>query len=157
MVATQDIPSGAEVYNTYGELDNDSLLRKYGFVGSEPTPFEYVNIDAEEVIDAVDMEARGSDQVREQKALLMERRHVDVIEDGVYLTMPPQAESLALLKVLSVMCGTAEEVSLFNRVPPPVRLCLLSPPNLVLKPPILTHRFRPLILIPTCWYSALRS
>lgn len=109
MVATKDIAAGAEVFNTYGDLDNDSLLRKYGFVGEGPTPFEFVNVPGEEVIDAVDEAARGSPRLREQKLLILEQRHPEVIEDGVDLTLPP--ESLLVHKALAIMCGTAEEVS----------------------------------------------
>lgn len=32
MVAIRDIPSGEQVYNTYGELSNSELLRRYGYV-----------------------------------------------------------------------------------------------------------------------------
>lgn len=32
MIAIRDIPSGEQVYNTYGELSNSELLRRYGYV-----------------------------------------------------------------------------------------------------------------------------
>jgi hypothetical protein len=40
---------GAEIYNTYGDLSNGELLRKYGFVDEE-NPFDCVEIPLEIVL-----------------------------------------------------------------------------------------------------------
>lgn len=44
MVTTQAIEKGAEVFNTYGQLDNCNLLRSYGFIENSPNPYDEVQI-----------------------------------------------------------------------------------------------------------------
>ncbi|KAH7405536.1 hypothetical protein KP509_15G074600 [Ceratopteris richardii] len=44
IVLVRDVPMGSEIFNTYGELSNASLLHRHGF--TEPdNPFDIVNID----------------------------------------------------------------------------------------------------------------
>lgn len=50
--AMQNIPKGNEIHNTYGELDNEELLHKYGFC-IEDNPFDSVEIDKQRLSDAI--------------------------------------------------------------------------------------------------------
>jgi SET domain-containing protein 6 len=49
MVAIKNIPTGQQIYNTYGDLCNADLLRKYGFV-DVPNPHNIVEISGEVVV-----------------------------------------------------------------------------------------------------------
>ncbi|KAG0368055.1 hypothetical protein BC939DRAFT_507373 [Gamsiella multidivaricata] len=49
MVAIKSIKAGQQIYNTYGELCNADLLRKYGFV-DVPNPHNIVEISGESVV-----------------------------------------------------------------------------------------------------------
>ncbi|KAI8353080.1 hypothetical protein B0O80DRAFT_387401 [Mortierella sp. GBAus27b] len=49
MVAIKSIKSGQQIYNTYGDLCNADLLRKYGFV-DVPNPFNIVEISGTSVV-----------------------------------------------------------------------------------------------------------
>jgi SET domain-containing protein 6 len=51
IVAASDIPAGNEVHNTYGELGNDVLVKKYGFA-LRKNPFNTVQLMKDDVINA---------------------------------------------------------------------------------------------------------
>lgn len=50
MKAIKDIREGEQIYNTYGELCNADLLRKYGFA-DENNPFDLCELNGGQVID----------------------------------------------------------------------------------------------------------
>ena len=50
IVAASDVERGNEVFNCYGELSNDVLLKKYGFCVPE-NPFSYVTLDKRLVVE----------------------------------------------------------------------------------------------------------
>jgi len=52
IVAASDVEQGNEVFNCYGELSNDILLKKYGFCVPE-NPFSYVTLDKRVVVEHV--------------------------------------------------------------------------------------------------------
>jgi N-lysine methyltransferase SETD6 len=51
IVAASDIPAGNEIHNTYGELSNCDLVKKYGFA-LRYNPFNAVQLKKDDVIDA---------------------------------------------------------------------------------------------------------
>jgi SET domain-containing protein 6 len=50
MISITKIPKGREIFNTYGDLPNADLLRKYGFA-EEGNPFDVVEIDSQLVVE----------------------------------------------------------------------------------------------------------
>jgi len=50
MIATKTITVNEEIYNTYGDLSNSELLRRYGFVDNN-NPFDIVEIEFSIVLD----------------------------------------------------------------------------------------------------------
>ena len=52
IIAASSIKQGEEVFNTYGELGNAELLKKYGFCLPE-NPFNYVRLNKRRVIDSL--------------------------------------------------------------------------------------------------------
>ncbi|KAG0286985.1 hypothetical protein BGZ98_004846, partial [Dissophora globulifera] len=65
MVAIKTIKAGQQIYNTYGELCNADLLRKYGFV-DVPNPHNIAEISGEAVVakctSDADAETSGKDE-----------------------------------------------------------------------------------------------
>ena len=51
IVAVSDVAAGQEVHNTYGEIGNDGLVKKYGFALRE-NPFTTVTVSKEDVVEA---------------------------------------------------------------------------------------------------------
>ncbi|KAF9579029.1 hypothetical protein BGW38_004892 [Lunasporangiospora selenospora] len=49
MVAIKKIDSGSQIFNTYGDLCNADLLRKYGFV-DVPNPFDIAELSGEAIV-----------------------------------------------------------------------------------------------------------
>jgi hypothetical protein len=49
MIATQPIPRGAQVVNTYGDLPNSELLRRFGFVETEPNPHDCAQLQVQDL------------------------------------------------------------------------------------------------------------
>ncbi|CDS08282.1 hypothetical protein LRAMOSA02230 [Lichtheimia ramosa] len=73
MKAIKDIREGEQIYNTYGELCNADLLRKYGFA-DENNPFDLCELNGGQVID---MFAK-QDKLRDKKIeFLMEEEALD--------------------------------------------------------------------------------
>jgi SET domain-containing protein 6 len=75
MVATHDIKAGDQIWNTYGDLPNSHLLRRYGYVDIIPCPREQylfpfdnpadeVEIRADLVMDICVPGAQGDERVR---------------------------------------------------------------------------------------------
>lgn len=62
IVAASDVPKGAEIHNTYGELGNADLVSKYGFALSD-NPFSAVILDKASLLQA----AEGMLGVREMR------------------------------------------------------------------------------------------
>ncbi|KAF9929200.1 hypothetical protein BGZ67_006454 [Mortierella alpina] len=63
MVAIKSIKSGQQIYNTYGDLCNADLLRKYGFV-DVPNPHNIAEISGESVVAKCTV---GTDQDKDEK------------------------------------------------------------------------------------------
>jgi N-lysine methyltransferase SETD6 len=74
MVATQDIKAGDQIWNTYGDLPNSHLLRRYGYVDIIPcsrddhlfpfeNPADEVEIRADLVMDICVPAAQGDERV----------------------------------------------------------------------------------------------
>ncbi|KAF9289821.1 hypothetical protein BGZ68_008544 [Mortierella alpina] len=63
MVAIKSIKSGQQIYNTYGDLCNADLLRKYGFV-DVPNPHNIAEISGESVVAKC---AVGDDKDKDEK------------------------------------------------------------------------------------------
>lgn len=53
MRAIKDIPKGEQVYNTYGDLPNSDLLRRYGYVETGGNAFDVTEISTERVLKCV--------------------------------------------------------------------------------------------------------
>eukprot|EP00047_Mylnosiga_fluctuans_P020928 m.97992 g.97992 ORF g.97992 m.97992 type:complete len:155 (-) comp8684_c0_seq5:371-835(-) len=64
MTAIKDIPAGTEIFNTYGELGNVGLLRKYGYVESVFNRFDEVRVPAALVEEALAAAGKPLDSFR---------------------------------------------------------------------------------------------
>ncbi|KAG0092369.1 hypothetical protein BGZ93_009264 [Podila epicladia] len=62
MVSIKPIKSGEQIYNTYGDLCNADLLRKYGFVDM-PNPFNIAEISGESLVEkCTALDTNGKDE-----------------------------------------------------------------------------------------------
>jgi hypothetical protein len=77
MIVVREIKAGQEVFNTYGQHSNSSLLRLYGFV-EEGNPYSYVNMNTEEIIQVLD--GGGCGDVAERVAF-WDQVERDVVEE----------------------------------------------------------------------------
>lgn len=74
MKAIKDIVKGEQIYNTYGDLCNADLLRKYGFV-DEVNEFDIVELDGPLVVECCCPDADED---------LVERKIDFLMEEGVF-------------------------------------------------------------------------
>lgn len=52
MIATRDIQPGQEIINSYGDLSNGELLRRFGFIELEANPFNCVDLSLQVLLEA---------------------------------------------------------------------------------------------------------
>ncbi|EAU91065.1 hypothetical protein CC1G_03233 [Coprinopsis cinerea okayama7 len=109
MTTTKPIRKGEQIWNTYGDLPNAELLRRYGHVdllklpdGREGNPGDVVELGADIVVDVV-KETNGrstSDALAERIDWWLEEGGDDVFEFDWDLDLPPAALSLVRLLLL---------------------------------------------------------
>ncbi|EPY53379.1 lysine methyltransferase [Schizosaccharomyces cryophilus OY26] len=79
MIACRDIKQGEQVWNTYGEIDNSELFRKYGFTKPEGTPYDFVLIKGEDWLSEY-VKKIGQEEVDERLELLLYKEVLSNIE-----------------------------------------------------------------------------
>ncbi|KAG1345377.1 hypothetical protein G6F62_004178 [Rhizopus arrhizus] len=103
MRAIKDIKEGEQIYNTYGDLCNADLLRKYGFV-DEKNDFDLVELDGPLLVEVC---------CENQDEALKERKIDFLMEEGVLdecfvidkeHEIPPE-----LIVSVHVLCTTADD------------------------------------------------
>lgn len=67
MRAVQDIPKGAQVYNTYGDIPNSDLLRRYGYVETGGNVFDLTEISIQHIIKCLRKEMDDLDYSKKDK------------------------------------------------------------------------------------------
>lgn len=68
MKAIKDIKQGEQIYNTYGDLCNSDLLRKYGFT-DEKNEFDLVELDGPLVVEHCNVDQKEEEEIIEKKVL----------------------------------------------------------------------------------------
>ena len=81
IVAASEVPKGAEVHNTYGELGNVDLVSKYGFALSD-NPFSVVVLDKASVLQAAER-TMGVREMRLRSRFLRKERYEPVFADDL--------------------------------------------------------------------------
>ncbi|KAL0094670.1 hypothetical protein J3Q64DRAFT_1629571 [Phycomyces blakesleeanus] len=76
MKAFKDIRKGEQIYNTYGDLCNADLLRKYGFV-DEPNEFDIVEINGADVVSTFSNPEENEEVTGRKLEFLMEEGVLD--------------------------------------------------------------------------------
>lgn len=66
MKAIKDIKQGEQIYNTYGDLCNADLLRKYGFT-DEKNEFDLVELDGPLVVEHCNVDGKQDQELIERK------------------------------------------------------------------------------------------
>ncbi|EFN55406.1 hypothetical protein CHLNCDRAFT_134525 [Chlorella variabilis] len=120
IVAASAVPAGAEVHNTYGELGNAELVKKYGFA-LRYNPFTAVQLDKAALLAAA-RGALGPARWRRRSGLL--RRESDVLEEGEepFEALPNGHISPALFVALRVLCAPDEEAAGWSGIADALRL-----------------------------------
>jgi SET domain-containing protein 6 len=106
--AIRPIAAGEEIYNTYGELSDAELLRKYGFIDSAtPTsnPFNDTEVDAAPLLAAA--KGKTPKQRKERLKLLQEAELLEDPEDPVVVV--PADGNPAELLVIAYLAGPATD------------------------------------------------
>ncbi|EPX71409.1 lysine methyltransferase [Schizosaccharomyces octosporus yFS286] len=70
MIACRDIKAGEQVWNTYGEIDNSELFRKYGFTKPKGTPYDFVLIKGEDWLSEY-IKKIGQEEAEERLEMLL--------------------------------------------------------------------------------------
>ncbi|KAI8578436.1 hypothetical protein K450DRAFT_246787 [Umbelopsis ramanniana AG] len=117
MRAIKDIQVSEQIYNTYGDLCNADLLRKYGFV-DEPNDFDIVEISGDLVCD-VSCPADVTDEEKDAKVTFLLEE--DVLDDYFVIEkngdIPPE-----LIACVQVFMMSSQEFSIAlekRKVPKP--------------------------------------
>lgn len=86
MVIVNACPANAEVFNTYGELSNASLLNRYGFI-EENNPFSLVEVTREDIFKQIDKPLLESEETSDRIGFWDQvgRNIVEKIEDDISL------------------------------------------------------------------------
>ena len=88
IIAASDVRAGDEVWNTYGELSNDVLLKKYGFCVPE-NPFTFVTLDKASLKEIVEekLPRKLIDELRSETSLLDEDDEPFLIHANGYVNL----------------------------------------------------------------------
>ncbi|KAG2175165.1 hypothetical protein INT44_007653 [Umbelopsis vinacea] len=117
MRAIKDIPASEQIYNTYGDLCNADLLRKYGFV-DVPNEFDIVEISGDLVCD-VSCPADVTDEEKEAKVTFLLEE--DVLDDYFVIEkngdIPP--ELIASVQVFMMSSQEFSKAMEKRKVPKP--------------------------------------
>ncbi|CAO3641419.1 unnamed protein product [Mucor fragilis] len=105
MKAIKDIKQGEQIYNTYGDLCNADLLRKYGFT-DDKNEFDLVELDGPLIV-----EHCNADQKQDEE--LVERKIDFLMEEGVldecFVIDTEHEIPLELIVSVHVLCSTSSE------------------------------------------------
>ncbi|KAA8917550.1 hypothetical protein TRICI_000296 [Trichomonascus ciferrii] len=110
MRSIKKIPKGAQVYNTYGELPNSDLLRRYGYVESGGTEFDVVEIPTNLIAKAVqDLGYGQAEQLLEE----LEQDEDNVFYDDGYdipVSGEPDLPTLVILLYLQIAASHSPDI-----------------------------------------------
>lgn len=81
MKAIKDIKQGEQIYNTYGDLCNADLLRKYGFT-DEKNEFDLVELDGPLVVEHCNVDQKQDEELIERKVTSSICNRWDTEADG---------------------------------------------------------------------------
>ncbi len=70
MIALKDIWKGEQIFNDFGQLPRSDLLRRYGYVTDNYRKWDVVEVDIEDVIQAVHAFNKLSEKRKEDRVLL---------------------------------------------------------------------------------------
>lgn len=110
MVSTRPIKSGEQIWNTYGDLPNAELLRRYGHVdilplpsGGSGNPADVVEIKADLIVSVISsfLEAVKGDQAKERIDWWLEAGGEDIFVLDHDFEVPPAMISFTKLLLLS--------------------------------------------------------
>ncbi|CEP09797.1 hypothetical protein [Parasitella parasitica] len=105
MRAIKDIKQGEQIYNTYGDLCNADLLRKYGFV-DEKNVFDLVELDGQLIVEHCNPDKKQTEKMIERKIdFLMEE---GVLDECFVIDTDYEIPSELIVSV-HVLCSTLNE------------------------------------------------
>ncbi|KAL4858939.1 N-lysine methyltransferase setd6 [Chlorella vulgaris] len=112
IVAGSAVPGGAEVHNTYGELGNAELVKKYGFALRQ-NPFTSVTINKPKLLAAA-RAALGAARWRRRSSLLLRDTSVLEEDEEPFEALPNGHISPALFVALRVLCAPEAEAAAWS-------------------------------------------
>ncbi|EPB82303.1 hypothetical protein HMPREF1544_10943 [Mucor circinelloides 1006PhL] len=105
MKAIKAIKQGEQIYNTYGDLCNADLLRKYGFT-DEKNEFDLVELDGPLVVENCNADGKQNQELIERKIdFLME----EGVLDECFVIDAEHEIPLELIVSVHVLCSTPSE------------------------------------------------
>ncbi|PRW44560.1 ribosomal lysine N-methyltransferase 3 [Chlorella sorokiniana] len=123
IVAPSAIPAGEEVHNTYGELGNAELVKKYGFALRQ-NPFTAVSLDKAGLLGDAKRQL-GTAAWRRHNKMLRDQTEVLEEEEEPFEALPNGHISPALFVALRVLCAPEEDARSWSSIadalqlPPP--------------------------------------
>ncbi|PSC69948.1 SET domain-containing [Micractinium conductrix] len=114
IVAGSAVPAGAEVHNTYGELGNAELVKKYGFALRQ-NPFTLATLDKGRLLGAA-KRALGAKRWRVRSALLERETEVLEAEEEPFEALPNGHISAPLFVALLVLGASDNEAARWEGV-----------------------------------------
>lgn len=114
MRSIKQIPKGSQIYNSYGELPNSDLLRRYGYVEAGGTEYDVVEISSLLIAKATASEYKFPETEVESRLEALEEYDEDGdIYDESYdipFTGEPEQATLALLLYLQLCAHTQYDI-----------------------------------------------
>lgn len=105
MKAIKSIKAGDQIYNTYGELPNSDLLRRYGYAQVGGTQFDVVEVPTSLFIDAITESSSPEERARIPQAIeQLQDLAEDFYDDSFEISISgePDPELLAIVSCLYV-------------------------------------------------------
>lgn len=115
MRSTKKIPKGTQIYNTYGELPNSDLLRRYGYVESGGTEFDVVEVPTSLIAKTIQDLGYGQ---TEQLLADLEQDEANIFYDDGYdisISGEPDLPALVILMYLQIAASHTPETLPSNK------------------------------------------
>ncbi|KAJ6121935.1 hypothetical protein N7512_004400 [Penicillium capsulatum] len=111
MKSIKPIPEGEEIFNDYGEIPRADLLRRYGYVTDNYSPFDVIELSLDDICQAAGL---PNSNVESQPRLQLLDEH-DLLDDGYVIPRPSANDKLEnilpieLVALLTTLVQSPEE------------------------------------------------
>ncbi|KAK3652264.1 Ribosomal lysine N-methyltransferase 4 [Elasticomyces elasticus] len=101
MKSIKPIPAGGEIFNDYGSLPTGDVLRRYGYVTSNYSPYDVVEVSQQLIRDVAKEQLKLNDNLLEQRVHYLEEQ--GVLEDAYDVARPGNEDVETISEELCIL------------------------------------------------------